>query len=186
MSSWKVSRLTDWSFKVVSGVLGVTVLAFFKGFSQKTGSLAIPTNVSASHWDYFHSHQKTSINAWSTLLLPFLPRIRHCFGLSLCTILPLSVRPDVTGLPTHKPLLCIFHASFIPSLSCPPTAFVDSNLHWPSVGLCRVQAKTGRGNRRVSVEEGACHHVLAKQEKACDVIIHWVKLGFWQTRLSIN
>lgn len=78
------------------------------------------------------------------------------------TVLPLC--PDVTVLPTHRPLLCISHAPFIPCLSCPPTAFVDSNLNWPCGGPCRAPAKTGRGNRRVSAEEVAYHHVIAKWE----------------------
>lgn len=60
-----------------------------------------------------------------------------------------------------------------------PSASVDSKLSWPQAGLCRVQAKTGRGNRRVSVEEVTCHHVLA-EEKACDAI------GSQQPRIEGN
>lgn len=111
-----------------------------------------------------------------------LSHIKHCLGLFLHHT-P-SVRPDVTGLPTHKPLLCISRASFIPRLSCPPTTFVDSNLDWPSIGPCRAQANTGRGNRRVSVEEAACHHVLKMQEAACYAIIH--RIRFLTRRLSIH
>lgn len=65
-------------------------------------------------------------------------------------------RPDVSVLPTHRPLLCVSRASFSPSPSCPPTAFADPKPP-PTLrrGPRRAGAKTGRGNRRVSAEEVA-------------------------------
>jgi len=71
----------------------------------------------------------------------------HFVWLSLCCA-P-SVCPDVTGLPTHKPLLCIpLSLGLSRPLSFPPPPFVDSNSVWPS-------GRPGRGNRRVSAEEAA-------------------------------
>lgn len=91
---------------------------------------------------------------------------------------PYSLSPSVrTWLGYQHTSLCcasLTPLSF-PPLPCPPAAFVDSNPGWPSAGLCRARAKTGRGNRRVSVEEAACLHVLALQEEVCDAITQWVK-----------
>lgn len=138
------SRLRGGNFKVASGASGVTLLALFSLFKSFPWKFMTVT-------DYFRSHKclsgQSSPEISDQNSSPLFCLVDFVSA-SLCTVLPLSVCPYVTGLPTHKPLLCIIHASFILSPPCPPTAFADSNPGWPSAGLCRARAKTGRGNRR--------------------------------------
>lgn len=103
------------------------------------------------------------------MLLPllFLSRTRQCFWASRSAILPLPVRPDVTELPTQKPLLCISHASFIPLL---PHLWIQTSAGPPLASTeCRPNNRK-RKQTGISGEEAARHRALASWEKARCII----------------